>query len=377
VQRWIQLLVKGTWFRGSNRRWWAGVTEALIATTLLLGGLVFLSASITLAIIEAKAGNVSIFGLHFALRVIIATFLILIGLGWIIRLLWHVGVSAERRKAIAAQASELEILSELRHRREDLPTVPRDRIVPQPGKVLPFHIVASPRNVWGLLSAAFSSAITVSISSILALIFTTPWMTESYLGNQINELSESITPPQLDGIPSQPWLAGGLLLVFLPAACWSIYHFFRQLIKLTGIGLTTVEVSNYPLKPGAPCKLFLSQMGRARLQSLEVELICEEQVTYNQGTDIRTETAVVYSNRLMRQRGVSLTIGKAFEAELEFELPASAMHSFKSNNNRVQWKIIVTAKAKKWPRLTRTFRILVFPNSRDTKKNPASAVAAS
>ena len=375
MQRWIQLIIQGNWFRGSNRRWWGGVTEALVAATLLLGGFVLLSTSITLAVIHAKDGTVPILGLQFILRVIIAAFLILFGLGWIIRLLWHVGVSAERRKAIAAQAGELEILSELRHRREDLPTVPRDRPLPQPGKVLPFRIVATPRNVWGLFSAAISSAITVSISSILVLIFATPWMTESYLGSQINELSESITPPELVGIPSQPWLAGALFLVFLAAACWSIYHFFRQLIKLTGVGLTSVELSNYPLKPGGSCKMFLSQTGRVRLQVLEVELICEEQVTYNQGTDIRTETAIVFSNRLMRQRGISLRIGKAFETELEFELPAAAMHSFKSNNNRIQWKIIVTAKAKKWPSLTRTFRILVFPKSRDTKKSPASAVA--
>ena len=375
MQRWIQLLIQGNWFRGSNRRWWGGVTEALIAATFLLGGFVLLSASITLAIIHAKDGTVPIFGLHFILRVTIATFLILIGLGWIIRLLWHVGVSAERRKAIAAQASELEILSELRHGREDLPTVPRDRPLPQPGKVLPFRIVASPRNVWGLVSAAISSTISVSISSILVLIFLTPWITESYLGHQINELSESITPPELVGIPSQPWLAGGLLLVFLPVAGWSIYHFFRQLIKLTGIGLSSVELSNYPLKPGTSCKLFLSQTGRVRLQALNVELICEEQVTYNQGTDIRTEKAIVFSEQLLRQRGISLTSGNAFETELEFKVPASAMHSFKSNNNRIQWKIIVTAKAKKWPRLTRTFRILVFPGFHDTKKSPASAVA--
>ena len=376
MQRWIQLFVLGNWFRGSNRRWWAGVTEALIAATLLLGGFMFLSASITLAIIHAKDGTASIFGLQDILRIIIATFLILIGFGWIIRLLWHVGVSAERRKAIAAQASELEILSELRHRREDLPTVPRDRIVPQPGKVLPFQIVASPRNVWGLVTAALSSAITVSISSILFLIFANPWMTESYLGNQFNELSESIAPSQLVGRSSQPWLAGGLLLVFLPAAGWAIYHFFLQLIKLTGVGPTSIELSNYPLKPGASCKLFLSQTGRVRLQALEVELICEEQVTYNQGTDIRTETAVVFANRLMRQRGVSLTIGNPFEAELEFQLPDSAIHSFKSNNNRIQWKIVVTAKAKNWPHLMRTFRILVFPDSLDTKKIPASVVVA-
>ncbi len=374
MQRWIRLLIQGNWFRGSNRRWWAGVAEALVAATFLLGGFVFLSTSVTLAIIHAKDATASIFDLHFILRVIIATFLILIGFGWIIRLLWHVGVSAERRQAISAQADELEILRELRHRREDLPTVPRDRLVPLAGRVLPFKIVPSPRNVWGLITAALLSTIAVSISSILLLICAKPWLTDSALANQFNELSAQIAEAKLATVPQQPWLAGGLLLVFVPAAGWAIFHFFRQLIKLAGVGPTSVELSKYPLKPGDKYKLFFSQTGRVRLQLLEIELICEEQVTYNQGTDIRTETAVVFSNRLMRQRGISLAAGKAFETELEFELPASAMHSFNSTNNRVQWTINVTAKAKKWPNLTRTFRILVFPNSRDTKKNPAPAV---
>ena len=351
------------------------MTEALVAASFLLGGFVFLSTSLTLAIIQTKSDATSVFDLHFFLRIIIATFLILIGLGWIIRLLWHVGVSAERRKAISAQASELEIIRELRRRREDLPTVPRDRLVPQPGRALPFQIVPSPRNVWGLVVAALSSAIAVSISSILFLIFSNPWLTKSLFGDQFSEFSQKIAPPEFAGIPQQPWLAGGLLLVFLPATGWSIYHFFRQLIKLAGVGPTSVELSKYPLRPGESCKLFLSQTGRVRLQSLELELICEEQVTYNQGTDIRTENVVVFSKRLMRQRGVPLTAGKAFKTELEFELPAAAMHSFTSTNNRVQWKIIVTAKAKKWPNLTRTFRILVFPNSRVTKKTPAIAGA--
>ena len=155
-----------------------------------------------------------------------------------------------------------------------------------------------------------------------------PWLTESALGNQFNELSEKIAQAKLATVPQQPWLAGGLLLVFVPAAGWSVFHFFRQLIKLTGVGPTSVELSKYPLTPGNTYKLFLSQTGRVRLQLLEVELICEEHVTYNQGTDIRTETAVVFSNRLMRQRGVSLTAGKAFETELEFELPALATVSY-------------------------------------------------
>ena len=173
------------------------------------------------------------------------------------------------------------------------------------------------------------------------MICAKPWLTESALGNQFNELSEKIAQAKLATVPQQPWLAGGLLLVFVPAAGWSVFHFFRQLIKLAGIGPTSVELSKYPLTPGNTYKLFLSQTGRVRLQLLKVELICEEHVTYNQGTDIRTETVVVFSNRLMRQRGVSLTAGRAFETELEFELLASVMHSFNSTNNRVQWLSLI------------------------------------
>ncbi len=377
LQRWFRWIIEGTWFRGSNRRWWAGVTEAFFATTMLLTGTVLFSAFVTLAMIRSDIeGTPQASWLYVVVQLAIATALFAIGLSWIARLIWHVGVSAERRGAIAVKAGQLEILNELRKRREDLPTIPRDRMLPQPGRRLAFQIVPWPRNIWGLISSAIFSMIAVALLSILVLICTKSYFEPSSLVQQLGALSEQITPAEISRISDRPWLAAALLFVFVPAAGWSIYHFFRQLIKLAGVGPTSIELSQYPLKPGGKFHLFLSQTGRVRLQLLELELICQENVTYNQGTDIRTESEIIFQQRLLRHRGATLSSGKPFEAELEFELPDSAMHSFKSTNNQVQWKIIVIAKAKNWPRLKRTFQILVFPNSRDSKHPVALADAA-
>jgi hypothetical protein len=106
---------------------------------------------------------------------------------------------------------------------------------------------------------------------------------------------------------------------------------------------------------------------------LDVRLICQEEATYNQGTDIRTEQATVLNQRLLRRRGIWVTPGNPFEAEFEFFIPAEAMHSFKSPNNRIQWKIVVSAQAKKWPRLNRVFAVSVYPASQPSSPRSAQS----
>ena len=245
-------------------------------------------------------------------------------------------------------------------RREDLPTVPRDRHLPSSGSVLPFRIVPSPRNLWGLVSNAVFSIVAVCLLTILLLVCIKGF---GYGGNWVDQLGHRIPPNRFPRIPTQPWLALALFVLMVPASIWTVYHFFRQLLKLTGIGPTSIELSSYPLQPGVACRLFVQQTGRVRLQLFDVDLICQEEVTYNQGTDVRTEKAVVYNQRLFRRRGISLDSNSPLESELGLEIPDCAMHSFKSENNRVQWLIVVTAKAKNWPRLRRTFQVMVHPKT--------------
>ena len=253
--------------------------------------------------------------------------------------------------AIATQAGDLELLNELRQHRDDLPTVPRDHFPPKAGAVLPFGLTPSPRNVWGLVTSAAFSIVLITLATVLSLI-----VAKAFGAN-----TDMWLPNQIDRSPNRPWFAALLLVPICLTAVWAIYQFFRQMIKLTGIGPTSIEVSKYPMQPGNCYQVSLSQAGRVRLKLLDVTLICQEQATFNQGTDIRTETRVVYRQQLFRRRGIPLKQGEPFRTEFEMLIPDNTMHSFKSQNNRVQWKIVVTGQAKSWPRLKRNFPVSVHP----------------
>ena len=338
MRRWISSLLRGRPFIRENREWWARIAETILAATLLLVGVIGLALSLTLAVLYSTPESLYISVGQFSLQLVVEVVLIAIGAYRIVWLLWKVGVSVERRGAIVSQAGEIEILKETRRRREDLPTVPLDRFPPTPGTRLKYELTPSPRNVWGLITAAVFTIGSVALATILISTAIASWRTgETDL------------------------FAAGLALPISFAACWSIYQFIRQLLKLTGIGQTALEIADYPLLPGRSYRAFISQNGRVRLRLLDVCLICQEEATFNQGTDILTEQATVFNQRLMRCRGIRITPGKPFESEFEFSIPAEAMHSFKSLNNRIQWMIVVSAQAKKWPQLNRVFTISVHP----------------
>ncbi|MFK7770425.1 MAG: hypothetical protein AB8B55_24660 [Mariniblastus sp.] len=350
MRRWFSILFRGRPFGGSNPQWWAGVAEAVFAAALFLTGIVLLVVNLTLAVLYSTPEGLYISTGVFILHLTISTALIGIGIYWISRLLWQVGVSAERRGAIATRAGELELLNELRRHREDLPTVPRDHFPPKAGLVFPFGLAPSPRNVWGLVTSAFFSIILVALATVLSLV-----VAKSFGANMAHWLPDGLWQQ------NRPWSAALLLIPICVTAGLAIFQFFRQLIKLTGIGPTSLEISKYPMQPGSGYQISLSQAGRVRLKLLDVTLVCEEQATFNQGTDIRTETRVVYKNQLFRRRGIPLTPAEPFQTQFELSIPNNAMHSFKSQNNRVQWKIVVTGQAKSWPRLRRNFPVSVHP----------------
>lgn len=162
------------------------------------------------------------------------------------------------------------------------------------------------------------------------------------------------------------WLAIGLAIPIAIAAGLSIFYFFRQLLMLTGIGASNLEISGYPLLPGNSYQAFLSQTSQVRLQRLDVHLVCQEEATFNQGTDVRTERLAVWNQRMFRDRGIIGRAKKPFETEFQLQISPDAMHSFKSPNNRVQWSIVVTAKAKNWPQLERVFPVIVHPRVQET-----------
>ncbi|MGI9498153.1 MAG: hypothetical protein ACR2NK_19000 [Mariniblastus sp.] len=359
MRRWYMQFFRGRPFSGSNRRWWAGVAEASLAGILMLAGVVSLCVVLTVTVLNWESDAANNISTLVIFQLLLSVALIIIGGLWISRLLWHVGVSAERRGAIATRKNEIELLNELRRQRQDLPTVARDQFPPKVGKNLPVRLIPSPRNIWGLVTTGIFSVILVAIGTVLSIIVADSFgvMTNDWF----QKLQWNMTDNPLEDLSNRPWLAAGWLFPITLAAMWSIYQFFRQLLKLTGIGSTSLEISNYPLTPGNSYQIFLSQAGRVRLKLLDVDLICQEEATFNQGTDIRTEITNVFSQRLFRRRGIGLKPSKPFETEFDLTIPSGSMHSFKSLNNRILWKIVVTGQAKNWPSLERNFTLSIHP----------------
>jgi hypothetical protein len=129
----------------------------------------------------------------------------------------------------------------------------------------------------------------------------------------------------------------------------------------TGVGPTLVEISAHPLEPGGEYELFLSQAGRLTLKAFRVLLVCEEQATYQQGTNSRTETCPVFQEEVFAREDFEIEHGTPLEVRVWLRVPPGAMHSFKSTHNEVRWKLIVKADVRGWPNYQREFPLLVYP----------------
>jgi len=165
----------------------------------------------------------------------------------------------------------------------------------------------------------------------------------------------------IEGKPD--WLLTLFLIPFALVGIGLIAIFIRQVLVTTGIGPTLVEISDHPLCPGRSCRLFLSQSGRLAVDSLRMTLVCEEEATYRQGTDTRTETREVYRQEVLRRDRFEIHRGLPFEAECELEVPAGAMHSFKGQHNEVNWKLVVHGDVVGWPAYKRSFPVIVCPEN--------------
>ena len=315
------------------------MAETSFASMLLLSGVVIIA--INLALVADLYRPVWMF----SMRLLLGLAMIVVGLLRIFVTLWKVGASEERKSAIVKSAGEIELLNEVGRKRSDLPTVPSVPKLPVQGTNQIYRLVGSRKKTWALfVSLGFSLIMTVVVTIVSTTAYT------SLKNNQID------------------WLAITILAFLVPATIWTLQMFMRQMLRIAGLGPTVVELSKHPLTPGDTVQMFLEQPGRLRLNLLDVKLVCEEEATFDQGTNIRTERKNVYEQRLFRKRGIEIKPKSSFHDEFELQLPDGAMHSFKSANNRVQWKIVVHALAKGWPEFAREFAISVHPLSANENK---------
>lgn len=221
----------------------------------------------------------------------------------------------------------------------EYPTLPRDdNITNSPGTHLAYRL---PINIssWVLLAAVF--AVTLFWNGTL-IAFVVYCVREWLHGSGSWFLTIFLVPFALIGL-----LMIGLL--------------FRAALVTLGVGPTHVEISKHPWRAGGEYEIWFSQSGKLTLQHFIVELVCEESVTYRQGTDTRTERCIVHRQTLFERHDFVIPEGEPLAEQVLCRIPPTAMHSFEATSNEIHWKIVVRADIVAWPNFERSYSVIVQP----------------
>jgi hypothetical protein len=332
----LRLFVKKRGKRRTSAAWQGTLGEALLdAALLVIGsyGLYWLTTRFLLA--EDSAS-----GWWPKLAIVVPLSLLVYGGAGLAMLLWQSATSAERRSAVAQRAADWELPGgPPRPARPLLPTVPPiDAVVDSPGVQLAYRLPLDAASGW----VTATMAVVCLAWNTLVAIFVIQ-VVRSHLTDEPN------------------WLLTWLMAPLVMAGLWTLVALVRQVWMTIVIGATRLEISDHPLRPGGRYEGFVSQTGRLHARWLQVQLICEEQAIYQQGTDTRRATARVFRETVLNRRKFDITPGQAFEARFSFALPANVMHSFASTHNAVQWSIVVRGRLARWGELERQFPVYVYP----------------
>jgi hypothetical protein len=268
--------------------------------------------------------------------------LALVGYGAIglVLLLWENVASSERRAAVVRKATEWDVLvGPGRGRRVVLPSVPPvGAVTDSPGVKLAYRLPIDAATGWVSLTMA---AVCLLWNTMVAIFVYRVWQTHS------------------SGNPN--WLLTWLMVPFVLAGLWTLAALARQVLLDVVIGTTRIEVSHHPFYPGGAFQALVSQTGRLHVRWFQVQLVCEEQAIYQQGTDTRRAEHRVYRSTLFVQRKFDIRPQQTFEAVFDFTVPETVMHSFVSAHNAIGWTMVVRGRMKRWGDFERRFPVYVYP----------------
>jgi hypothetical protein len=266
---------------------------------------------------------------------------LLIGGGGLLYALFHWGKSTERSSVLIQRAQNRELLSGNGRAPKKYPFIPDGSdIINSPGTKLKYRLPIGTSPGWALLGTLLLCLLWNGILSVFVVL---------------------AVGSHMSGRPD--WMLTVFVLPFLAVGIMLIVLFVRQMLVTTGIGPTFVEISDHPLIPGWRYSLFLTQAGRLKVKSLDLTLICQEQATYRQGTDTRTETRQVFELEMFHQEDFEVQHGVPFEVLCEFTVPEGVMHSFKAGHNQISWRVVVKGDVAGWPDFKRAFPVIVYPRN--------------
>jgi hypothetical protein len=325
---------RGTRRTGSNLA--GSVGEALFFAVLFLLGVGSLSSLIS-------AYDLAHYRFGFGgwlILLVSSCFAIMGGVG-LIRTVLRLGISLERRSVMAQSATELDPLSDLRTQQMEYPTIPdMEGLKNSPGIELSYRLPRTESPGWRLLAATLFTLCWNAVACVIAVL-----AVRSHISG------------------SSDWQLSLFALPLIGIGIWSIYYLLRLIFIHTGMGPTTVEVSDLPLHAGCEYRAAVWQQGHIRVYRFEVCLVCEEEATYHQGTDCRTEVREVFRQVVFEQTDFLIEPSQPFQCSFMLPIPADVMHSFQGAHNSVQWRLVVRGSAEGWPEFRRAFPLVVYPGA--------------
>lgn len=116
------------------------------------------------------------------------------------------------------------------------------------------------------------------------------------------------------------------------------------------------------LTPGQKYRLAWQMAGDVRrLSRLSICLVGREIATYRRGTSTAKDEHKFYTRELF----ASERVNDMEAGVVDLELPRRAMHSFKSDNNQIEWFIQVDGRIARWPDLKAEFVVEVLPGTKE------------
>lgn len=314
------------------------VGEVVFSGTLFVLGVVSLVALIASQSMTAAPRFQPGFGLW--VMVLVLGSFVLLGGGGLIWTVFNVRASVERRSALARKAADIDLTGHIERHRKPLPCIPGDaNLTNSPGVRLRFRLPMVQSRAWRLIFATVFCLVW-NVGAVVLVVYAT----NSFLAGNPEWFLISFTVP------------------FLVIGGCSVYDLVRQIVIHTGIGPTNVEISHHPLRRGGKYDVYVSQAGRLSMRTLALNLVCEEAATYRQGTDVRTEQRRVFDRQVFRKTEFLIDPGIPFEHECSFQIPDDAMHSFQSEHNAINWRLVVCGQADAWPTYERSYPIIVHPD---------------
>ncbi len=94
-----------------------------------------------------------------------------------------------------------------------------------------------------------------------------------------------------------------------------------------------------------------------KIKNFTLSLVGKESATYRRGTKTHTDQHIFYEKKV-----VSIHNPESMrKGEAAVQIPAESMHSFKSDNNSIVWKITMHCDVPRWPDAKDDFEITVHP----------------